>query len=328
VRDAFEQYGVLFVVINVLAERIGLPLPALPTLIVVGALAAHSGTLLAQLFVLSSITCLAAESAWYLAGRRYGGGIMKLLCRISLNPDSCVIQTQVRFERWGSKMLVIAKFVPGLSLFAPPLAGATRMPWARFALYSLIGDMIWVGLGLGVGILLGPQVLELLPHVQHLGRVLGVVLGAVALIYIAWKWIQRRRFFATLRMARISVAELYRLIESGAEPVIVDVRSSVGRTLEPRRIPGALPILLGEVDQHVRDLPRDREIVIYCSCPNEASAARIAKILMSQGFKRVRPLEGGLEAWLAAGYKAETPAEAATALAMLVADCGQGTSLP
>lgn len=327
-RDAFEQYGALFVVLNVLAERIGLPLPALPTLIVVGALAAHSGTLLAQLFIYSSIACLVAESAWYVAGRRYGSGIMKLLCRISLNPDSCVSQTQIRFERWGSNMLVIAKFVPGLSLFAPPLAGATRMSWPRFAWFSAIGDVAWVAVGLGAGVLLGPQVLELLPHAQHAGRMIGLVLGVLAVVYVLWKWIQRRRFFAKLRMARITVSELYELIESGAKPVVVDVRSTVGRTLEPRRIPGAVPVSLEDVDRHVGQLPRDREIVIYCSCPNEASAARVAKILMAHGFHRVRPLLGGLEAWLSAGYAAETPAEAAAALSMLVADCPPGISLP
>jgi membrane protein DedA with SNARE-associated domain/rhodanese-related sulfurtransferase len=298
----FEQYGVMAVVINVLLERIGLPLPAFPTLIVVGTLAARRWGLLAELFVGAAICCLLAETAWYMAGRRYGARIMKILCRLSLNPDSCVNQTQVRFEQWGPNVLLIAKFVPGLSLFIPPLAGATRMRWLPFVLYSAAGDIIWVGAGLAAGVWLGPQLLLILPHVQHAGAMLGYVLAAALLAYIAYKWLQRRRFFASLRMARISVQELNRMIGAQAAPMIVDVRSSVGRTLEPRIIPGALPIGLENVGEHVKELSREREIVVYCSCPNEASAARVAKILISHGFTRVRPLLGGLEAWIAAGY--------------------------
>ena len=302
----FAQYGVTFVIINVLLERVGLPLPAFPTLLVVGTLAAHRGGVLAQLFVWATVACIIPESAWYLAGRRYGNDIVKMLCRISLNPDSCVNQTQFRFERWGTNVLVFAKFVPGLSIFAPPLAGATRMSWARFTTYSLLGDMVWVATGLGAGVLLGPQIMLMLPQARHIGRILGLVLALVAIVYIAYKWIQRRRFYASLRMARISVAQLRQLIDAGAAPLIVDVRSAIGRTLEPRRIPGALPISLQEVDTHARDLPRDRDIVVYCSCPNEASAARVAQVLINHGFKQVRPLQGGLEAWIAAGYLAET----------------------
>jgi membrane protein DedA with SNARE-associated domain/rhodanese-related sulfurtransferase len=298
----FEQYGVMAVVINVLLERVGLPLPAFPTLIVVGTLAAGRWRLLAELFVSAAMCCLLAETAWYVAGRRYGARIMKILCRLSLNPDSCVSRTQVRFERWGPNVLVIAKFVPGLSLFIPPLAGATRMRWLPFVFYSALGDVVWVGAGLAAGVWLGPQVTQLLPHVQHVGSILGYVIAIALLAYIAYKWIQRRRFFASLRTARISVQELNQLIDGDGAPVIVDVRSTVGRTLEPRMIPGALPIGLENVGEHVKELARDREIVVYCSCPNEASAARVAKILISHGFTRVRPLLGGLEAWIAAGY--------------------------
>jgi len=321
----FGQYGVLVVIINVLLERVGLPLPAFPTLIVVGALAAHRGGLLAELFAWATLACIIPESAWYLAGRRYGNDILKMLCRISLNPDSCVNQTQFRFERWGANVLVVAKFVPGLSIFAPPLAGATQMSWVRFTLYSLLGDVAWVGVGLGAGIWLGPQIMQLLPQAQHLGRILGLVLALTAIVYIAYKWIQRRKFFASLRMARISVEELYQLINAGTAPLIVDVRSAIGHTLEPRRIPGAFPISLQDVDSYVKDLPRDREIVIYCSCPNEASAARVAKILMNHGFKQVRPLLGGLEAWIAAGYLADTSSADAASLSRLMEDCQESS---
>jgi rhodanese-related sulfurtransferase len=129
---------------------------------------------------------------------------------------------------------------------------------------------------------------------------------------MAFKWWERRRFYRALRMARISVAELYELVAAGAAPVIVDVRSSTARTLEPRQVPGAISMTIAEVGQQLKALPRDKEIVLYCTCPNEASAAQVARVLMNHGFKRVRPLHGGLDAWIAAGYAAE-PLTAAVA---------------
>jgi len=168
-----------------------------------------------------------------------------------------------------------------------------------------LGGALWVGAGLGGGILLGPYMEPLLTWLDQIGSIAVVIIVALLAAYIAFKWWDRRRFFMMLRMARISVDELYRLIDAGLKPVIVDVRSQTARALEPRRIPGALHVPLHAVDHHVKDLPRDREIILYCTCPNEASAAQAAKILMNNGFTKVRPLHGGLEAWIAAGYDVE-----------------------
>jgi membrane protein DedA with SNARE-associated domain/rhodanese-related sulfurtransferase len=300
--DLLEHYGLIVVIVTVFTEQIGLPLPALPLLIVAGAFAAHNGALLVELLASTAAVCLLTDLIWYAAGRRYGSRIMKLLCRMSLNPDSCVSQTQLRFERWGPGVLVIAKFVPGLATIAPPLAGAMRMAVVQFATYATLGSLLWAAVGLSAGVWLGPQLERLRPHLQHVGTLLVAALAITLVLYIGYKWMQRRRFFAALRMARISVEELYQLIDAGAAPLVVDVRSVTARTLEPRRIPGALAVSLPEIHLHLKDLPRDRDIVLYCSCPNEASAARVAKTLMSHGFTRVRPLAGGLDAWIAAGY--------------------------
>jgi len=308
-------WGVAFVVVNVLLDQIGLPVPAVPTLVVAGALAADNKLFGIELFVAASLACLIPDLGWYLAGRVYGSRVMKTLCRISLNPDSCVSQTQLRFERWGAGAIIFAKFVPGLAIIAPPLAGATGMAWPRFLFLSSLSALLWVGLILAAGALLKPQIQLLMPHAQHLASIAGTVIAVLLAAYIAWKWWQRRRFFQRLRMARISVAELYELIEAGAAPVIVDVRSVTARALEPRQLPGAISITLQEVASHLKHLPRDREIVLYCSCPNEASAAHVARVLVANGFKRVRPLFGGLEAWIAAGHPAESlPAGTATVL--------------
>ncbi len=300
------EYGVLLVFLNVLIEQIGLPVPAIPTLVVAGALSVTGKLAVVELFAVALVACVIADSLWYIAGRVYGSRVMKALCRVSLTPDSCVSETQSRFERWGVNALLIAKFVPGLATIAPPLAGATRIGWPRFLTFNTAGGALWVAVGLGVGILFNTQVERALAWFESTGSyalgLLVVLLGA----YVAYKWWERRAFYAALRMARIGVDELYRLIDEGAEPVVVDVRTTTARTVEPRQIPGSLHVPLEAFDLHVGSLPRDRDIVLYCTCPNEASAAQVAKLLMDRGYRRVRPLQGGLDAWVAAGYRIES----------------------
>jgi membrane protein DedA with SNARE-associated domain/rhodanese-related sulfurtransferase len=304
--SGFGQYGLAFVVGNVLLDQLGLPVPAVPTLIVAGAVAAHGRMSLPALFMGSVIACLAADCGWYLIGEKFGIRVLKTLCKVSLEPDSCVSQTQTRFERWGVNSLVIAKFIPGLAIIAPPMAGAMRIGWLRFIVLSTGAAILWVGLGLGLGILFNAQIGRLLEQLSQVGSIAGVGAAILLLCYIAYKWWERRRFYRMLRMARISVADLYALINTGAAPVIIDVRSITARELEPRWIPGALHVPLPDVARQLKELPRDREIILYCTCPSEASAARVAKILMNHGFKRVRPLHGGLDAWVAAGYTVAT----------------------
>jgi membrane protein DedA with SNARE-associated domain/rhodanese-related sulfurtransferase len=296
------QYGLVIVFINVLASQIGLPVPVVPTLIVAGAIAADGQLPLAPLFVWSVLACLIADCAWYAIGQIYGIRVLKLLCRISLEPDSCVSQTQTSFERWGVNSLVIAKFIPGLATIAPPLAGALRIGWLRFVGLSTASAVLWVGTALVIGTLFKDQIALLLIHLGDIGSVAAVIVGAALALYIAYKWWERFRFYKSLRMARINVAELYELVQAGAEPVIVDVRSPTARALDPRWIPGALHVPIDDVAKHIVDLPRNRDIILYCACPSEASAARVARILMNHGFRKVRPLYGGLDAWVAAGY--------------------------
>jgi membrane protein DedA with SNARE-associated domain/rhodanese-related sulfurtransferase len=304
------QYGLPIVFANVFVDQIGLPVPAMPTLILAGAIAA-TGTLgLAPLFVAAVLACIVPDCVWFLVGRRYGMRVLKTLCRISLEPDSCVNQTQSRFERWGINSLMIAKFVPGLAIIAPPLAGAMRIGWPRFLILSAIGGAIWVGSGLAAGVLFKTQIQSVLVHLDRIGSVTGSVVAAALIGYVFYKWWERRRFYKELRMARISVADLYALIEAGEQPIVVDVRSQTARTLQPRWIPGAIHVPVDDVGRHIADLPRDREIVVYCTCPSEASAARVAKQLINHGFKEVRPLYGGLDAWIEAGYAVDSAPEA------------------
>lgn len=296
------QYGLIIVLINVLVDQVGLPVPAVPTLVVAGAIAANGQLVPAPLFIWSVLACLVADCGWYFIGQTYGIRVLKLLCRVSLEPDSCVGQTQTRFERWGINSLVIAKFIPGLAIIAPPLAGAMRIGWLRFIALSTVGSALWVGSALAAGMLFKNQIEAFLIHLDDIGSVAAIMIGTALAAYIAYKWWERSRFYKSLRMARIDVAELYGLMQAGAQPIIIDVRSLTARALDPRWIPGALHVPLEEMAKHIEDLPRDRDIILYCACPSEASAARVARILMNHGFKKVRPLHGGLDAWVAAGY--------------------------
>lgn len=308
-----SQLAVALIVGNVLVDQLGFPVPAVPTLIVAGAVAVDHPWWGGELFVLAVLACTAADTVWYLAGRLYGNGVMKLLCRISVTPDSCVNETYVRFDRWGPKAIVVAKFVPGLAIIAPPLAGALKMGWLRFIGLTALAASLWAGAYLALGVLFKAQIDWILPRASDVGGPLAAVIVAALALYIAYKWWQRRKFYSMLRMARISVAELYERMQVPPSPTVVDVRSSSARTLDPRRIPGALHVPLSDVDSHLKDLPRDGEVFLYCTCPNEATAARVAKVLISRGFTRVRPLHGGLDAWVEAGYAVEAvPAVVAT----------------
>jgi membrane protein DedA with SNARE-associated domain/rhodanese-related sulfurtransferase len=300
--QAIADYGLAIVFINVLVDQIGLPVPAVPSVVVAGAFVADGRLPLAPLFALLVLACGLADCGWYLVGQLYGIRVLKLLCRISLEPDSCVSQTQTRFERWGVTSLLVAKFIPGLAIIAPPLAGAMRIGWWRFIALSMVGAMLWVGTLLAAGMLFKAQIAVAMIHIGAVGGYAVLIAAAALAAYVAYKWQERARFFKSLRMARIDVAGLYDLMQAGAKPIVVDVRSVTARDLDPRAIPGALHVPLDEVALHLRDLPRDRDIILYCSCPSEASAARVARILMNHGFAKVRPLFGGLDAWTAAGY--------------------------
>src|SRR5271169_555243 len=297
------QYGVALVFANVLIQQMGLPIPVVPTLVLAGALAANGKLSAAAIFAVAFAACAVSDATWYAAGRHYGRRVLELLCRISLSPDSCVLQSESQFRRWGRLALVLAKFVPGLSMITPSLAGAMRLNWPSFALLDGLGAAIWTGSAIGLGILLHQEIGRLVALLQELEP---IAIGSIATLlagYISIKWWQRRRFYDRLRMGRITVDELHRLIAEGPQPVIVDLRASLVRDQDSRIIPGALVADFADVDQWRDQLPADREIIFYCTCPNETGAAYVARRLMDLGYTRVRPLLGGLDAWVAAGYE-------------------------
>ncbi|WP_394778746.1 DedA family protein/thiosulfate sulfurtransferase GlpE [Undibacterium sp.] len=296
------EYGLLIVFLNVLLMQLGLPLPTVPTLIVSGTLAADGHFSIFALLFVTILASLIGDVVWYSIGRHYGLRVMRLLCKLSLSPDSCVRQTEMRVERWGLATLVIAKFVPGLSLVIAPMSGALRLRLTSFIMFDAIGIALWASAAIGAGVLFHPNVELISAQLMEMGNTAIIVAATLLVAYLLLKWMKRRRFNSAMRMARIDVSELQTLIKEGQPPVIVDVRGPSIRSIAVETIPGALAIGLDEWQELIPHLHADSEIVVYCSCPNEASAAVLAKRLVDKGYHRARPLQGGIDAWIEAGH--------------------------
>jgi membrane protein DedA with SNARE-associated domain/rhodanese-related sulfurtransferase len=298
-----SEYGLLFVFVNILVQQLGVPLPAYPVLMITGALAARGQFNPFALLGTAVVACLIADVSWYLIGAWMGRRVLRVLCQISLSPDGCVRQTESIFTRFGSRSLVAAKFVPGFASVATALAGAMGIRRRSFLLFDTIGSALWAGVGLALGWLFSPAIDNIVNTLQELGEWgLLLVLAAVAL-FIAIKWRQRYLFNVQLRMARVSVDSLGELLDSGEHPLIVDVRSEIARA--DGRIPGAIASLGDELAPELLAHPKDALVVVYCACPNDASAVLASRKLLERGFRNVRPLAGGIDAWTAAGRALE-----------------------
>ncbi len=300
------EHGATVLFWVVLAEQAGLPIPAIPLLIAAGALVGAGKMSVATALLVPVAASLPPDLAWYYLGRVKGGPVLGFLCRISLEPDSCVRKTENLFHQHGARALLVAKFIPGFSTVAPPLAGIVGMRTATFLLYDGVGALIWAGASAGVGALFSDQLARLAMLFDEAGGLLVGVLGAAIGLFIGWKVHHRRKFLRELRMAKISPDELKTMLDNGHPLTIVDVRHPLDLELDPETIPGALRLGLEEIEHRHHEIPRDREIVLYCTCPNEVSSARTAFLLKKKGVHRVRPLEGGLDAWRERNYPVES----------------------
>jgi membrane protein DedA with SNARE-associated domain/rhodanese-related sulfurtransferase len=238
------------------------------------------------------------NAAWFAAGRRYGSAVLKLLCRVSISPDTCVARTEGTFGRWGWSALVIGRFLPGVTLVAPPLAGALGMKWSTFLALTVAGSALFGLVVVGAGMLLYEQIDFVLQQLLIFGREAVGILAVLLALYIGWRW-WRRRIALAIGVPRIDVQELRALIEAGEPIELIDVRGRNANQLDQRQIPGAVVMHLDEIEAGRFVAARDRQIIVYCSCPNEASAAKAVQLLHRHGYLRARPLRGGLDAWLA-----------------------------
>ncbi len=263
--ELFGRYGVGLVFVNVLLTGLGVPLPAMPTLIVAGALASMGHLSVLQVLAAAVVASSTADSIWYLTGRRYGHRVLAFLCRMSLSPASCVRQTERVFMRWGVRTLLVAKLIPGLATIASPLAGAIRLRPTTFLLFDAAGASLWAGGSILAGWLLSDQIDAVIDWIANMGGYALAGLGVLLVLYMTVKWFERHRFLAQLRTARIAATELYDMIERGEEPLILDVRSAAALGIDARRIPRAVLVDPDAPDAGLGSLPRDREIVVYCS---------------------------------------------------------------
>jgi membrane protein DedA with SNARE-associated domain/rhodanese-related sulfurtransferase len=309
---ALMQHPALWLVaLNALLHELGVPLPLTPTVLLAGAASVSGGNHPLALIAVIVAAMLAGNAVWFAAGRRYGSRVLKLLCRVSLSPDSCVRRTQDSFGRWGWSSIVVGRFIPGVSLVAPPLAGALGMTWSKFIALSMAGAALWGLVVVGAGMLLHAQVDAVTAPLAAFARETLAAIIVLLGLYVAWRWRQRRRAARALDAPRITVNELKRLIDAGEAPLVIDVRGPAARTIDPRRIPTAIALEPGTLEVGSTDFPRERRIVLYCDCPNEASAAHVAGLLIGRGHRRVQPLLGGLEAWIVAGYDVDIESHAA-----------------
>jgi membrane protein DedA with SNARE-associated domain/rhodanese-related sulfurtransferase len=296
-------HAVLFSV--VLAEQVGLPIPSVPILLAAGALIGLGHFSLAAALFWIWLASLIGDTLWYYLGRLRGRSILRLLCRISLEPDSCVRRTEDIIVRHDAGAVLFSKFVPGLSTVAPPMAGMVRMAVWKFLAADTAGTLLWGGAYLLAGYIFRTELERVAAAAWNMGHWLGLLVAGLLGAYLGWKYFQRRKVLRSLAIARITPDELREKLAAGESLTIVDLRRLGADLSAEFRLPGAIHMLPSEVEVRHREIPRDQEVVLYCSCPNEVSSARVALMLRQRGILNVRPLIGGFEAWQKLGYPLE-----------------------
>jgi membrane protein DedA with SNARE-associated domain/rhodanese-related sulfurtransferase len=305
IASLLAEYGLVVVFLNVLVSQGGAPLPVWPVLLIAGALSLGAGAPLPAVLIAAVAGAVIADLAWYVAGARLGRRVLAFLCKVSLSPDSCVRQTENVFGRFGPLALLFAKFVPGLGYVTVALAGVTGVFLPIFLVLDAIGAAIYFAVPIALGRVFHNAIDAVMVTLIQLGKfgILAIV-GAFA-VYLLVRWIERQLFIRRLRMDRITVNELADMIDGGKRPVILDVRSEQSR-LQDGMIPGAVPAHPSEIEDVLKAYPRDVEVIIYCACPNEETAAMAARHLKRAGYRKIRPLLGGIDAWASAGRPIET----------------------
>lgn len=300
--DFFVHYGYLILFVWVLMEQLGIPIPSMPLLLTAGTLTATHKLSLPLVLCSVVLGSLVSDTIWYLMGKRYGGAVVRLLCRLSMESSTCVRRTEDYFTKHGAAALLLAKFVPGLGTVAAPIAGQTGMAYSLFATYDIGGILLWslsvtlAGRFFGDFLKVHPEALAWVGH-------FAVLLFVVAIIaFLAVRIGKQRRFLSKVRSSRLEPEELKKMIDSGQPVYIVDLRHPLDYLPDPRVLPGAVRLTPDKLVERKDEIPLDRDIVLYCTCPSEASSGKMAITLRKLGIYRVRPLHGGFEGWRDKGY--------------------------
>ena len=307
--NLLHQHGLLLVFLVTLASRVGLPLPAAPLIVVAGSLAATGRMSWLGIVLVSVLANVVADWVWYAAGRHYGSRIMRLVCRVSQSPDSCVLESEGLLTRWGGGSLLLAKFIPGVSLVAPPMTGAMRMPFWQFVLYDTVAALLWTLVYLGLGLVFHHQIELVLDAMAQATGVALVLVGLLVLLFGGHRVWQRHRLRQVQSIVRMAPDELIGRLQQGWQPLILDVRSREMAALEPNGLPGAQRVDMARLRSQLADEEREHPVVVYCNCPGDVFSAQAARRLRGMGFRQVWPLAGGLDAWYEAGQGVQPVSE-------------------
>jgi len=303
----FVHYAYLIIFLWVLVEQIGIPIPSVPVLLTAGTLSATHRVSWLGITLSMLLACIVADTIWFALGRRYGNSVLKLLCRFSFEASTCVSKTEGYFTRRGAVTLLFAKFVPGLSTVAAPIAGQTGMSLPRFLAWDLAGSFIWGEAFILAGRFFGDIAKKSAPFFAWLGHFAIVIFVLMVLGFLAHRIWKQRKFLQQVRELRLEPTELKTMLDIAETnhtppPFIVDLRHPLDYLPDPRVLPGALRIGPNELKQHSEIIPRDRDVILYCTCPSEETSAKLALQLHKMGVYRVRPLRGGFDGWKQAGY--------------------------
>lgn len=290
------QYGVLLVFLATLLEQGGLPVPAAPVLVVGGALAAGGAMRPEHVLLSGFAAALLADHAWFIFGRRYGRRLLATICRLSLSPDTCVRKTDDLVSRHGAPMLLVAKFLPGVSAVAVPTVSALGIRYRRFILFDSLGCLLWAGAYVGLGLIFSREIRRLLSAMDVVGGWAVVLILALLATFIAVKYVHRLRLRRLHRLVRISPKEILGLLAEDPDLVILDARSDLARAEDPRLLPRSIVLENRHALEVMPHVARDQMVVTFCTCPSEASAALLAEELIKAGYRRVRVLTGGADA--------------------------------
>ncbi len=314
-----HQYGYSFIFLAVFAENLGLPIPSYPLILVAAALAAPLHLRLPVIFIVCIFAALAGDGLWYQLGRSRGRPILRWLCSLSLSPDSCVHRTERSFQKYGIKSLLVAKFVPGLNTVAPPLAGMLKVTPLRFIAADLAGITLWAGSAMALGRAFRTEVEWVIEWLAAFGNTGALILAVLLAGWLLLKWLERWQFYRLLERSRISAPELKERLDRGEAIVIVDLRSDLGYHGDGIKIAGAIWIPPEDFEERYTEIPRGRPVVMYCTCPNEVTSARMARLLIEKGYQEVWPLLGGFDGWVELGYPTDPVAPPTSVLTSIAA---------
>jgi membrane protein DedA with SNARE-associated domain/rhodanese-related sulfurtransferase len=302
VLDFFIPYAYPIVFLWVMSEQMGVPIPAVPLLLTAGTLTATHKLSLPLVLLSTLCGSLVSDTLWYFMGRRYGGAVVKLVCKLALETATCVRRTEDYFTKHGPSSLLVAKFLPGLGSVAAPIAGQTGMPFRVFVAYDAAGVMIWALAATLTGRFFGDVLKRNPGALAWVGHSAGGLFLLLVLGFLAWRVWKQQAFLKEIRMARLEPTELKRMLDSGKNVFIVDLRHPLDYLPDPRTLPGAVRLTPDKLVANSDAIPRDQDIVLFCTCPSEATAAKMALTMRKLGIHRVRPLRGGYDGWKDLGY--------------------------